>query len=316
MRGEFRRLHAERLPLSDEAAAEHKALAAEYESLFDNLSEPDEETSERLNDIEARIEELEDTPCAFTPDVIAIAGAVVTIGHDGKLEVVRGLVKSEDEPEIDETSESRKERPEFSAPLMESLTEAKSAAIGASLAGNPDIALASVVYTLASGIFIMGPSHSCLRLSAGVTYYKAESQGATTLRELHDEWAERLPGEDDALWEWCLAQDRERLLQLLAYCAGATVNAIDAKQHQPQASRLAHSDVLAKSLKVDMKAWFTPTAENYFGRVGRDSVLAALSEAKGIPAKRSLQKLKKSDLAQLAEREIAGTGWLPKPIRS
>jgi ParB family transcriptional regulator, chromosome partitioning protein len=316
VRGEFRRLHAERLPLSDEAAAEHKALAAEYESLFDNLSEPDEETSERLNTIEARIGELEDTPCAFTPDVIAIAGAVVTVGSNGTLDVVRGLVKSEDEPEGGETSESRKERPEFSAVLIESLTEAKSAAIGASLAKNPDIALAAVVYTLASGILIMGPSRSCLRLSAGVTYYKAESQGATTLQDLRDEWSERLPGDEDALWEWCLAQDRETLLQLLAYCAGATVNAIDAKQHGPQTARLGFADTLARSMNLDMKAWFTPTAENYFGRVGRDSVLAALSEAKGIPAKRSLQKLKKSDLAQLAEREIAGTGWLPKPIRS
>jgi ParB family chromosome partitioning protein len=316
-RGEFRRLHAERLPLSDEAAAERKALAAEYESLFDNLSEPDEETSERLNAIEARIEELEDTPCAFTPDVIAIAGAVVTVGSDGTLDVVRGLVKSEDEPEGSETSEEpRKERAEFSASLIEGLTEAKSAAIGASLARNPDIALATIVHALASDILVMGPAKSCLRLSASVTYYKAESQGATTLRELHDECAERLPGDDDALWEWCLAQDRETLLQLLAYCAGATVNAIDAKQHQPQASRLAHADALARSLNLDMKAWFTATAENYFGRVGRDSVIAAITEAKRVPAKRSWQKLKKSELAQLAEREIAGTGWLPKPIRA
>lgn len=316
-RGQFRRLHAVRLPLSDEAAAERKALSDEYDSLFDNLSEDDEETSDRLNDIESRIEELEDTECAYTPDVIAIAGAVVTIGHDAEIDVVRGLVKSEDEPEGDEAScEPRKERPEFSAPLVESLSEARSSAIGMTLAKNPDFALAAVVHALASDILVMGPAKSCLRLSASVTYYKAESHGTTTLRELHDEWAGRLPGDDDALWEWCLAQDRETLLQLLAYCAGATVNAIDAKQHHQQASRIAHADILAKALNLDMKAWFTPTAENYYSRVSRESVITAITEAKGIPAKRSWQKLKKSELATLAEREIAGTGWLPKPLRA
>lgn len=317
VRGEFRRLHAERLPLSDEAAAERKALSDEYDSLFDNMDEEDDETSERRNEIEARIEELEDRPRAFTPDIIAIAGAVVTIGHDGQLDVVRGLVKSEDEPEGGEASdEPRKERAEFSAPLVESLTEAKSSAIGMSLAKNPDIALAAVVHALASDILVMGPAKSCLRLSASVTYYKADCDGADELRELREEWSEKLPKDDDALWEWCLAQDREKLLELLAYCAGATVNAIDAKQHQPQASRLAHADVLAKSLELDMKAWFTPTAENYFSRVGRDSVVAAITEAKGIPAKRSWQKLKKSELAKLAEREVQNTGWLPKPLRA
>jgi len=314
-RGEFRKLHAERLPLSDEAAAERKALSDEYDSLFDNLSEDDEETSDRLNEIETRIEELEDTPCAFTPDVIAIAGAVVTIGHDGKLDVIRGLVKTEDEPEECETSESRKERAEFSAPLIESLTEARSAGMGASLTRNPFIALAAVVHAFASSLFIMGPSKSCIRLSASMTYYKADSPGATTLRELHDEWSETLPGDADALWEWCLAQEQETLLKLLAYCAGASVNAIDAKHHQ-QGSRLAHAEALARRMSFDMRAWFTPTAENYFSRVGRDSVIAAITEAKGVPAKRSWQKLKKSELAQLAEREIAGTGWLPKPLRA
>lgn len=317
MRGEFRRLHPERLPLSDEAAAERKALSDEYDVLFDNTDEEDDETSDRRDEIEARIKELEHRPFAYTPDIMAIAGAIVTIGPDGNLDVVRGLVKSEDEPEGGEASdEPRKERPEFSAPLVESLTEAKSAAIGMTLAKNPAFALAAVVHALASDLLIMGPSKSCLRLSASVTYYKAEFQGTTTLRELHDEWAERLPGDDDALWEWCLAQDRETLLELLAYCAGASVNAIDAKHHQNSSTRLAHADALARSLELDMKAWFTPTAENYFERVGRDAIVAAISEAKGVPAKRSWQKLKKSELAKLAEREVQNTGWLPKPLRS
>jgi hypothetical protein len=42
----------------------------------------------------------------------------------------------------------------------------------------------------------------------------------------------------------------------------------------------------------------------------------ALTEA-GLPARtRSRAKLKKTELAALAEREIHGTGWLSQPLRS
>ncbi len=47
----------------------------------------------------------------------------------------------------------------------------------------------------------------------------------------------------------------------------------------------------------------------------RTPILEALSEA-GRPARtRAWSKLKKTELAALAEREIRGTGWLPQPLR-
>lgn len=151
---DFRVRRPDPLPLSDEAEAETKRLSDEYTTLFDSADEHDEETSERLDAIEERISELEDTESAYTPDVLAIAGAVVTIGRDGKLEVVRGLVRPEDEPEAEETDESStKERPEFSAKLVQSLTAARSAAIGVALSGNPAIALAAVTHALAISVF-------------------------------------------------------------------------------------------------------------------------------------------------------------------
>jgi ParB family transcriptional regulator, chromosome partitioning protein len=314
-RAEFRVRRAQRLPLSDEAMAERKQLSEEYARLFDTMEEGNEEISERLDEIEARIEELEDTECAYTPDVLAIAGAVVTIGHDGETEIVRGLVRSEDEPEREDSTKSDA-RPEFSAALVESLTQHKSAAISANLAKRPDIALAAVVHALALRIFHSSSNASSLQISANVTHFRETSKGSEELEQVRDSWAERLPGDEAALWDWCLAQDQETLLDLLAYCASVTVDAVRTKQDRSDPPRIAHADVLAHTLGLDMTAWFTPTAENYFGRVGRDSVITAMTEAKGVPAKRSWQKLKKSELAVLAEREVAGTSWLPQPLRS
>jgi ParB family chromosome partitioning protein len=314
-RGTFRIRHPERLPLSEEAEAEQARLSAEYESLFNGSDEPDEEASERLDAIEARIEELQDTECAYGPDVLAIAGAIVTIGRNGDLDILRGIVRSEDEPEADAEPRASKARPEHSAALVESLTEAKSSGISATLADKPDIALAAVVHALAGSVFPLCGGGTALQLSLEVTRLRGESTGGAALDTAHEQWSERLPAGSDALWQWCLAQDQTTLLDLLAYCAARSVNAVQAKHDRPSGTRLAHANALAAALSFDMKEWFTPTAGNFFSRVGRTTITSAIAEAKGTPAKRSWDKLKKLALAALAERETAGTGWLPQPIR-
>jgi hypothetical protein len=54
-----------------------------------------------------------------------------------------------------------------------------------------------------------------------------------------------------------------------------------------------------------MTSWFRPTAENYSGRVSKAGIIEALKEARGIVAP-AWEKAKKSDLAAIAEREVAG----------
>jgi ParB family chromosome partitioning protein len=59
------------------------------------------------------------------------------------------------------------------------------------------------------------------------------------------------------------------LLELLAFCAAATVNAVQGKADKPEADRLRNAQALASALKLDMKAWFIPDAANYFSRVAK-----------------------------------------------
>ncbi|MGC4087287.1 MAG: ParB/RepB/Spo0J family partition protein [Polyangiaceae bacterium] len=316
---DFRVRRPEPVALSEEEQAEHKRLSDEYDELFDQSDEPNEETSERLEAIESRIAELEHGKKAYTPETKAIAGALLTIRHDGTLEVMRGLVRPEDLPEDEEvqTSSSKpKERPEFSSAVVQSLTAAKSAAIGAALSGNSPVALAAVVHALAISVFSRYASEGKVRISGTVSYYSEDSKGYDALKEMRDQWEERLPQKQDDLLHWCLTQEQETLLKLLAFCAGSTVDAVLMKHDINPDSRTRHAHALASALNVDMTQWFTPTAENYFSRVGRDSIVKAICEAKSVPAKRSWQKQKKAELATLAEREISGTGWLPEPLRA
>jgi ParB family chromosome partitioning protein len=313
----YRTRHPQPVPLSAEAEAEQKRLAKQYQGLFDSQDEHDEETTETLDALEAQMEALCETEEVYTPETLAIAGAIVGIGHNGEMQVLRGLVAPEDEPEESPMCWSgAKERPEFSAQLVQQLTEARSAAIGVRLSECPDIALAATVHALVSCAFVHCERDRALQLSGNVSHYRQPSPGAEALEEKAALWEERMPGVPSARWEWCLSQDRETLLALLAFCAGRMVNAVQKKDDRPDCELLAGAGRLATALQLDMKAWFCPTAENYFSRVSKQQILADIAEATQRPAKHSWDKLKKSELAAVAEREVAGSGWLPKPLRA
>ena len=111
----------------------------------------------------------------------------------------------------------------------------------------------------------------------------------------------RAPTAEDDLFQWCLDQDQATLLQLLAHCAARSLNAVKSKADGDR-DRLQHSNALATALRLDMNAWFTPTTENFFGRVSKSQIAECLKEA-GKPLSGEAMNLKKADLAALAERE-------------
>jgi len=321
-KSKFRQVHAAPPPLPDKLAAEVEQLQTEYDKLIDN----EEDHTERLDEIEARLKKIEakQGDPVFTAEQFAIAGAVVTIGENGKTEVVRGLVRPEDMPkkaksngkasEADGTG-AKDAREDFSAGLVEDLTAQKSAAISAALLKQPAVALAAVIYTLAQDIF--GHGNSCVRMTATQQYFR-KVEGSKALAEItaaREEWLKKIPGEPEKLWQWCLKQETGVLLELLACCAAVTVDAIRTKNDRPESDRLQHADQLGAALKLDMKEWFAPTAGNYFARVGKQQIFEDISEAKGQPHAPALEKQKKGELAEQAERLIAGTGWLPKLLR-
>ncbi len=314
----FRTRHPEALPLSAEAEAEQARLTKEYEALFSSQDEHDDEATEQLDTLEEQINALNDTPRVFNAETLAIAGAIVTIGPDGDLQVLRGQVRPEDEPEGHQYKRAgaANERPEFPASLVQQLTESRSAAIGARLAESPDIALAATVYALVGATFNHFHNDPSVCIKSAVSYYRSNPEGADALERKAAEWEERLPEAHIDRWEWCLEQDRETLLRLLAFCAGRAVNAVRKKEDRDDCPRLADADRLAAALGLNMTEWFIPTAENYFLRVSRPQIISAIVEATRCPRKLSWDKLKKSELAALAERETDETGWLPKPIRA
>jgi ParB family chromosome partitioning protein len=325
-RAKHQQLDAELPPLSAELATEVQQLQEEYDRLIDN----EEEHTSRLDEIDARLKQVEEGrgEAAFTSVQLAVAGAVVTIAHNGEIEIERGLVRPEDAladsadddtPPWDTSDDKKADIPasEFSVALVEELTAQKSVAISAALMQQPSIGLAVVAHAFAAKVFRGFADRTCLDIIVSEQYFQkvAGSKALLYIKDAREQWQKRLP-DADGLWIWCLAQEQQVLIDLLTFCAAVMVNGVRRKPDSANNGRLRHADLLATALKLDIGEWFTPTAENYFSRVSKRQMLVAILEAKGQPAAPAWEKLKKPELAKEAERQVAGTGWQPKPLRT
>ena len=130
------RRQPEQVPPTAEEQAEFDLLTAEYEALAE-IEENDDQEQARMDAISERMNEIEDRPTSWSPETLAIAGAVVTLGRDGEASIHSGLVKPEDSPAKTAKRKGKSEAggggPMFSASLIESLTAHRSAALNAAL---------------------------------------------------------------------------------------------------------------------------------------------------------------------------------------
>ena len=113
----MRELSGTPIEITDEEQATRVALQAELDRLteqYDNADELPDEIDQRLGEIEAAIEALDNRPMRYEPAEIAIAGAIVTIDSDGSLIAHRGYVRPADEAPIEPTHENGHPTPDGS----------------------------------------------------------------------------------------------------------------------------------------------------------------------------------------------------------
>lgn len=320
------RRHPAPSPLSPDAQAEYDALLAVRDNLWD-LEDPDDAQVTRLGTVEERLNAFDDRDDIWSPETLAIAGAVVTIGHDGSPEIHRGFVKPEDMPE-EETAHDIAEAADsslvengvspLSAALVESLTTHQSAALSAALLDHPEAALALLVERLALPVFYNGRNaESVLQITPRVvSLHSVEGSPAfAAIEAAHAHWRTRLPAESETLLTWCFMQNVATLQGLLTFCIAQTVNAVLLKGERSTSPRMEQARALAALLNLDMAAWFTPTAGNYFGRASKATIIGNLEEIKGAVAP-AWNAMKKTELASLAEREAARVRWIPPMLRA
>ena len=152
----YGRLHPQAVPLSPEQQTELDHVQAEHEALWE-IEENTEEEEDRIAELAARIHELEDRERVWSPETLANAGVIITLGFDGEADIHDGYVRPEDRRTAtkadDEAGTLKPKTGGLSASLIESLTAHRSAAMNAELLRRPDVALAALTATLAGQVF-------------------------------------------------------------------------------------------------------------------------------------------------------------------
>ncbi len=206
--------------------------------------------------------------------------------------------------------------------LLTELTAYRTLALRAAAGDSPDIAFLAALHALCLKMFYRYGSDSCLEIEAKNVCFGGQAPGlsdtplAAKVDARHLDWSQQLPAEPQDLWEALTTFDLESRHRLFAHCVSLTVNAV----HEPwsrQPRAIAHADRLASSLSLDIAATgWTPTVENFLGRVSKARIVQAVREAKGADAARRIEGLKKGDMAQQAEQLLADMHWVPEPLRT
>ena len=236
------------------------------------------------------------------------AGTEGSVVHAGRV--------AASEPEEDEGIRPLPDR------LLAELTTHRTLALRQALGEQPDVAFLAALHALCLRVFYPYALDTCLELDLRQTAFTAQGQGlsetsaAKAIGVRHQAWAAALPRETADLWTALEAADQETRLRLFAHCVGCAVNAV----HDPYAKRpkaLVHAEVLAQAVGLDMAAaGWVPTIDSYLGRVTKARIIQAVREAKGDQAAQAIEALKKGEMAEKAQELLAGTGWLPEPLRT
>ena len=208
--------------------------------------------------------------------------------------------------------------------LITELSSYMTLALRAAVANNPHVAMTALLHSLCLNLFNKTSGKSCLAITAEIVRTAAEAPDLATsgpaqaLDAVQQMYEAILPKTSPELWHTLDQMSEQDRLGLLAFCTAQT---IDAHYQQPDAwnpsqGRADHAATLAQAVRLDIAATgWTPTVANYLDRVPRPRILEAVREAKGEQSALLIAHLKKADMAREAARMLAGTSWLPEPLR-
>ncbi len=221
---------------------------------------------------------------------------------------------------VEETEEDDGKARPLSDRVIEDLTAARTVALRNALANDPVMAFIAALHVAVLKIFYRYGADSCLEITLQHTAF-SQTQGlgdtvwAKEIEQRQESWGYDLPGNADEVWDYLIALDQDSRMALFAHCVSLSVNTT-VQAWNRRSKENAHGRQLARSLGFGMvAAGWTPTVDNYLGRVTKAHILQAVREAKGEQSAQLIDHLKKPDMAREAARLLNGSGWLPEVLR-
>lgn len=281
-------------------------------------------------------QEIDDIVCEATyreatPEFRAAHGVWVS-WDGGNFKVQAGIHKVTDEERQEEEKALQARRDNvvtyttpdipadaYPATLVKAMSAERTLAVQAELAGRPDVSVALLTWTLCLGLFDRRHGQRSEPLKASVSsnqYHLAslapsgeEGKALTALNAQKKALQATLPENWHLGFTWLLSWSAEQVNTLLGFCAAHGIDGIQERLYnRTDKSAL---DGLEAALDFDLRTWWQPDAENYFGKlkiaqIGKAYESAGLTDKAG-----EVVKLKRRDAAKAAEQDLNAVGWLP-----
>jgi ParB family chromosome partitioning protein len=365
--------HLQALRSTQEAA--QAALDAFYDEDDDGNTDPASEGTgsdarvtdpagdrDRLQTLQAAVEradeeldQAQDALRYWTPELMAHAGAVVHVRHDGQAEIVRGLVRTEDRARAaaaqassagaggpgsgeqraggdggslhdDSTlgrslDASAKSKGEYSEPLMRRLTAHRTKALQALVADNPKVALAVLAHTLVQQLLEARSAYRVgTRSSADLTARTCDFRLVSDADDLTASPAWTKLQKQLETWTERLPADSDEVLPWLLQqpqeiVADLLALCIALTLDTGVVRGAGNSRVIAEAVSLNMADWWSPTAGSFLSHVPKSRMSEVIKEAVSEADAVELGKLKKAEAVAKAEALLSGMRWLPLPLR-
>ena len=313
-----------------------KAVLTEEEQKRVSELEEQMEATESYDDEYELQQDIDDIYCEAqyreaTPEFRAAHG--IWVSWDGSnFQVQPGIRKLTDEDRAEE-EQARQERESnvirhttpdipadaYPATLVKAMSAERTLAVQAELAGRPDVSVALLTWTLCLALFDRTYAKRNEPLKASVSsnqYHLAslapsgeEGKALMALKAQKGALQATLPENWHLDFTWLLSWSVEQVNTLLGFCAAHGINGIQERMYNhTQKSEL---DGLEAALDFDLRKWWQPDAESYFGKLTISQIGKAYEEA-GLSARAGeVVKLKRRDAAKAAEQDLNAQGWLP-----
>ena len=329
---------------TEEEKAERESLRARHDELV-NMDEdewPDEliEEAEAIKSRLHAIEEAVESRAAFREQDFAIAGCIATVGHDGALKVIEGLVKPEDLPERtgaggedNRTEPGRMDAPLITEPLATPpdprARAREETGIGIGLADDLRAVRTTLVKAHLSRDFEAAFDLTLFQLAraAFTDGYRADALDIA-VRETADRPPSRMNDEDFAAWspgeamiaersglslDWMKDEDDAAAFAAMralpeadkqALFAAAVARTIKGQLAFEPGARPELEATIAR-LDIDFAKHVRPGAAMLWSRIRKDRILTIARATLGPVWASSRAKFKKADLARAMEEAFA-----------
>ncbi len=341
----FGRVYPQDIEPDADLMAEENALMAREEELAaanDGADWADAEADEYYA-IEPRLREIEALQKArqpYAPADQAIAGCVVTIGHDGALRVEKGLVRPEDIPVAAEQTEdpvdgdaeiavsspnvtpptssapvpvsdpatTLRKADGISASLADDLRASRQHILRAHLAADYDVAFDVMLYALCEQA--LSRSYGTEALNISISPFLAQNRETLHADTVAQKMLDAL--EQDLAVEWMALEkpDDFRAMSalplpqkqaLFSWAVGLAI--------KPQLLSDNHPtpiiEEIGARLGVDVAACWRPTASTYWGRVNKGHAVSMARKLVGDDYAEERSRERKGDIAAAMERAFA-----------